>query len=64
MRVVGNLKSFKENSRSIVAFSLTPVTDFNEITYHITDIIESHLKISKVHFSGLSLTFLDRSTYH
>ena len=48
MRIVGHLKSFKENSRSLIAFYLTPVTDFNEITYHMLDVIHSHLALSKV----------------
>ena len=48
VRIVGHLKSFKENSRSLIAFYLTPVTDFNEITYHMLDVIHSHLALSKV----------------
>ena len=48
MRVVGHLKSFKENSRSLIAFGLSPVTDFNEITYHMLDVIHSHLALKKV----------------
>lgn len=48
MRVYGHLKSFKENSRSLIAFGLSPVTDFNEITYHMLDVIHSHLALSKV----------------
>ena len=51
MRVVGHLKSFKENSRSLIAFHLCPVTDFNEITYHMLDVIHSHLQLSKVNCS-------------
>ncbi|KAM7446311.1 DNA-directed RNA polymerase I subunit rpa2 [Porites harrisoni] len=48
VRIVGHLKSFKENSRSLIAFYLTPVTDFNEITYHMLDVIHSHLALSKL----------------
>lgn len=48
VRAVGHLKSFKENSRSLIAFSLSPVLDFNEITHHMFDIIHSHLALSKV----------------
>ena len=48
MRAVGHLKSFKENSRSLIAFSLSPVLDFNEITHHMFDVIHSHLALSKV----------------
>ena len=48
VRAVGHLKSFKENSRSLIAFSLSPVLDFNEITHHMFDIIHSHLAMSKV----------------
>lgn len=50
VRVVGHLKSFKENSRSLIAFGLSPVTDFNEITYHMLDVIHSHLALKKVMF--------------
>lgn len=48
VRAVGHLKSFKENSRSLIAFSLSPVLDFNEITHHMLDIIHSHLALNKV----------------
>ena len=48
VRAVGHLKSFKESSRSLIAFSLSPVLDFNEITHHMFDIIHSHLALSKV----------------
>lgn len=48
VRVFGHLKSFKENSRSLIAFGLSPVTDFNEITYHMLDVVHSHLALSKV----------------
>lgn len=48
VRVYGHLKSFKENSRSLIAFGLSPVTDFNEITYHMLDVIHSHLALSKL----------------
>ena len=41
------MKSFQDN-RSVVAFSLMPVTDFNEITYHMLDTIYSHLALTKV----------------
>lgn len=55
VRVVGHLKSFKENSRSLIAFGLSPVTDFNEITYHMLDVIHSHLALKKVMFFFLSV---------
>ena len=48
VRIFGHLKSFKENSRSLIAFGLSPVTDFNEITYHMLDVVHSHLALSKV----------------
>lgn len=47
VRVIGHLKSFRENSRSLIAYSLNPVVDFNEITYHMIDVIHSHLALSK-----------------
>jgi len=55
VRVVGHLKSFKENSRSLIAFYLSPVMDFNEITYHMLDVIHSHLALSKLpEMSGMA----------
>jgi len=42
VRVVGNLRSFG-NKRSVVAFRIQPITDFNELTYHLLESIYVHL---------------------
>lgn len=57
VRVFGHLKSFKENSRSLIAFGLSPVTDFNEITYHMLDVVHSHLALSKVKLCVFAFVF-------
>lgn len=63
VRVFGHLKSFKENSRSLIAFGLSPVTDFNEITYHMLDVVHSHLALSKLpEMSDMSLSVQQGST--
>ncbi|MCO5577366.1 hypothetical protein L7F22_031197 [Adiantum nelumboides] len=51
VRVHGHLRSF-QGKRNIVAFSVRPVTDFNEITYHFLECIFVHLHNSKA--NGLS----------
>ena len=63
MRVFGHLKSFKENSRSLIAFGLSPVTDFNEITYHMLDVVHSHLALSKVRPCVFFLLFFQLFSY-
>ena len=57
VRVIGHLKSFRENSRSLIAYSLNPVVDFNEITYHMIDVIHSHLALSKVIYFSVHILF-------
>lgn len=57
VRVIGHLKSFRENSRSLIAYSLNPVVDFNEITYHMIDVIHSHLALSKVIYLSVHILF-------
>ena len=59
VRVFGHLKSFKENSRSLIAFGLSPVTDFNEITYHMLDVVHSHLALSKVRMCVFCFCFFN-----
>lgn len=46
VRVYGNLKMFQE-TRSLVAFSMTPVKDFNEIPYHMIDVVHAYLTLTK-----------------
>lgn len=48
VRVVGNMKSFNNGMvRSVMAFSMVPVKDFNEISYHILDVIHANLSLKK-----------------
>ena len=47
MRIIGNFKLFQEK-RCIVAFRMTPITDFNEISYHMIDVVHSFLVVTKV----------------
>lgn len=46
VRVHGHLRAFG-GEKSIVAFSIRPVTDFNEVTYHGLQVIFQHLHITK-----------------
>jgi len=48
VRVVGNMKSFNSgNVRSVMAFSMIPMNDMNEISYHLLDVIHSNLSLKK-----------------
>jgi len=42
VRVIGHLRSFL-NSRSVLAFRIIPITNFNEVTFHHLDVIYVHL---------------------
>lgn len=42
VRVHGHLRSF-QGKRNVVAFSVRPITDFNEITFHFAECIYVHL---------------------
>lgn len=46
VRVVGNLRAFNDK-KSVVAFQLIPVTDFNEVTFHYLNVIATHLRFTK-----------------
>lgn len=41
VRVYGTVRSFA-GKKSISAIKMTPVTDMNEMTYHILSVIHSH----------------------
>lgn len=43
VRVVGNIKSF-QNTRNLTSYVIRPITDFNEITYHLLDSLYAHLE--------------------
>jgi len=46
VRVTGQLRSFNM-ARSIVAFNITPITDFNEYTFHFIEVVHTHLRNTK-----------------
>lgn len=43
VRVVGQLRTFN-HTRSVVAFNIQPITDFNEYTFHFIECVHSHLR--------------------
>ncbi len=45
IRVVGHIKPV-EGKRTIVAFSVSPVTDTNEITYHLLAVLTNHARLT------------------
>ncbi|XP_034145033.1 replication protein A 32 kDa subunit isoform X2 [Esox lucius] len=46
VKVSGNLRSF-QNHRSVVAFSVRPLEDMNEITSHMLEVVQAHMLLSK-----------------
>jgi len=46
VRVTGNVRAF-QNQKNIVAFKLAPVTDPNEITCHMLEVIHAHIGHTK-----------------
>ncbi|XP_029306709.1 replication protein A 32 kDa subunit [Cottoperca gobio] len=46
VKVSGNMRSF-QNHRSVVAFSVRPLEDMNEITSHMLEVVQAHLILSK-----------------
>ncbi|CAI8612158.1 unnamed protein product [Vicia faba] len=55
VRVYGNLKSF-QGVRQLGAFSVRPVTNFDEIPFHFIDCIHNHLR-TKVKLEGTPSTY-------
>lgn len=53
VRVRGTVRSFA-GKKSIVAFKISPVTDMNEMTYHILEVIHSHASLAAVQTNGVS----------
>lgn len=45
VRVRGTVRSFA-GKKSVVAFKISPVTDLNEMTYHILEVIHSHASLA------------------
>ena len=56
VRVYGHMKSLQDK-KCLVAFKIAPVKDFNEITYHMLDVIHSFLYKTKVGYSFLWILF-------
>lgn len=46
VKVSGNLRSF-QNHRSVVAFSVRPLEDMNEITSHMLEVVQAHMALCK-----------------
>ncbi|KAG1474183.1 hypothetical protein G6F56_000502 [Rhizopus delemar] len=46
VQVCGRMRSFNEHIR-VTAFNIRPIVDFNEITHHFLDAINTHLMFSK-----------------
>ncbi|XP_068614699.1 replication protein A 32 kDa subunit [Brachionichthys hirsutus] len=46
VKVSGNMRSF-QNLRSVVAFSLRPLEDMNEITSHMLEVVQAHMVLGK-----------------
>ena len=46
VRVIGQLRSFN-NTKSLVAYSMQPITDFNEYTFHFIEVVHTHLRHTK-----------------
>lgn len=46
VKVSGNLRSF-QNHRSVVAFSVRPLEDMNEITSHMLEVVHAHMALCK-----------------
>ncbi|XP_019447508.1 PREDICTED: replication protein A 32 kDa subunit A-like [Lupinus angustifolius] len=59
VRVYGHLKSF-QGVRQLVAFSVRPVTNFDEISFHFIDCIHNHLR-TKLKVEGITPAHPDSS---
>ncbi|XP_061530132.1 replication protein A 32 kDa subunit [Phycodurus eques] len=46
VKVSGNMRSF-QNHRSVVAFSVRPLGDMNEITSHMLEVVQAHMALGK-----------------
>ena len=46
VKVIGHLKPFNK-LRNIVAFKIRPLEDFNEVTHHLTEVMYTHLAVTK-----------------
>lgn len=46
VRVIGSLRNFN-NTKNIVAYSIQPLTDFNEYSFHFVEVVHTHLRHTK-----------------
>ncbi len=46
VRVIGQLRSFN-HTKNIVAYSIEPIIDFNEYTFHFLEVVHTHLRHTK-----------------
>jgi len=46
VKAIGHLKVFN-NQRSVTAFLIKPVSDFNEVTHHLAEVMACHLSVTK-----------------
>lgn len=54
VRVVGHMKSFNEGQvRSVIAFLIAPIRDFNEITFHMLEVVYASLMNKRINGVGM-----------
>ena len=46
VRVIGHLKSFNKQ-KSVTAFCVRPIEDFNEVSHHLSEVMFAHLAATK-----------------
>ncbi|OMH81781.1 Replication factor A protein 2 [Zancudomyces culisetae] len=46
VRIIGEFKLFNDK-RHVLALSILPINDFNEITYHLLSVVQTHLESTK-----------------
>ncbi len=61
VKVIGNIKTFN-NQKSVTAFSVCPIEDFNEVTHHLSEVMVGHLAATKGAPVVSRLSTLDYST--
>lgn len=64
VRVTGNIRTFNE-TRAVAAFSIEPITQFDEVTFHFLDVVATHLRNTRGRggmIGGGSTAAMDLST--
>ena len=46
VRVIGQMRAFN-NNKSIVAYAIQPIADFNEYTFHFIEVVHTHLRATR-----------------